>query len=72
MITMPTSAKHALLLDTEMRRVAPGTSRAAMLERMGRSLDTYGSLTHAMIEACTRTIRPFPPSRLTSSSATSM
>jgi hypothetical protein len=31
MITMPTSAKHALLPDTAMRRVAPGASRAAML-----------------------------------------
>jgi hypothetical protein len=57
MITMPTSARHQLLLDTAMRRATTPT-RAAMLERMGRSLDTYGSLTHAMIEACTRTIMP--------------
>lgn len=51
MITLPTSAKHTLLLDTAIRRALPGTQRAAFLQRIGRSLDRYGSLTPAMINA---------------------
>jgi hypothetical protein len=57
-VTMPTSAKHAILLQTALARTSPGTSRHDMLIRIGRSLDTYGSMTSAMIEACASTIAP--------------
>jgi hypothetical protein len=56
MITLPTSAKHAILLDTAMKRATPGTTRHDMLVRLGRSLDTYGGLTSAMQETCRLTI----------------
>jgi hypothetical protein len=55
-VTMPTSAKHALLLDTAMHRAITGSQREAFLRRLERSLDQYGSLTPAMVEACSRTI----------------
>jgi hypothetical protein len=55
-ITLPTSAKHRMLLDLALRRAPPASSRMAMLERLGRSLDAAGSLTPAMIEACVTTI----------------
>lgn len=55
MITMPTSAKHRLLLEMAQAR-AVTASRAVMFERIGRSLDEFGSLTPAMIEACYSTI----------------
>jgi hypothetical protein len=51
MITMPTSQKHAILLDTAMRRAVPGSQRYDFLLRMARSLNTWGSLTPAMIES---------------------
>jgi hypothetical protein len=40
----------------EGRGATKGTSRHAMLERIGRSLDQYVSLTNAMVEACGQTI----------------
>jgi hypothetical protein len=55
-ITLPTSGKHALLLDMAIKRATPGTSRHDMLIRLGRSLDEFGSLTPAMIDACQSTI----------------
>jgi hypothetical protein len=42
-VTLPTSTKLALLLDTAMRRAAP--ERIAFLQRLSRSLAEYGSLT---------------------------
>jgi len=56
MITLETSAKHALLLDSALRRTVPGTSKHAFLQRLGRSLDQFGSLTPAMQEAVTTII----------------
>jgi hypothetical protein len=53
---LPTSAKHALLLETAKARSFPGTPRADMLERIGRSLERFGTMTPAMIEACAATI----------------
>ncbi|WP_316205263.1 hypothetical protein [Bradyrhizobium sp. SZCCHNS3004] len=55
MITMPTSQKHALLLDMALRR-APTPSRKAMLERFAQQLSLYGNLTPAMISTCQLTI----------------
>jgi hypothetical protein len=53
MITLETSAKHALLLDSAMRRTLPGSSKHDFLQRLGRSLDEFGSLTPAMQAAVT-------------------
>ena len=55
-ITLPTSAKHALLLDSALRRTVPGTSKHDFLQRLGRSLDQFGSLTDAMLAAVAATV----------------
>jgi hypothetical protein len=57
-VTMPTSAKHAILLDTAIKRTADGTQRHDFLLRLGRSLDMFGSLTPAVVAACVSTISP--------------
>ena len=56
MITLETSAKHALLLDMALRRTMPGTSKHDFLQRLGRSLDQFGSLTDAMLAAVAATV----------------
>ena len=56
MITLPTSAAHGLLLDAALRQAEPGTRRHEFLQRLGRSLDQFGSLTDAMLAAVAATV----------------
>jgi hypothetical protein len=50
---LETSAAHAQLLDSALRQTAPGTRRHEFLQRLGRSLDQFGSLADAMRAAIT-------------------
>jgi hypothetical protein len=58
MITLSTSQKHRVLLDTALARAYPGTSLHAHLLRLGDQLDTYGNMTSAQIGMCISTIFP--------------
>ncbi|WP_316174726.1 MULTISPECIES: hypothetical protein [unclassified Bradyrhizobium] len=55
MITLTTSAKHAMLLDMAKRR-APRQSRLRMLDTIGRQLDEYGTMTSAQLQLCHTTL----------------
>lgn len=47
-ITMPTSSRHELLISMAIRR-AQTPSRRAMLETIGRQIETYGTMTSAQL-----------------------
>ncbi|MGJ4888990.1 hypothetical protein ACQR1Y_12390 [Bradyrhizobium sp. HKCCYLRH3099] len=55
MITLPTSQKHALLLDMAIRR-SPTQSRTDMLLRFGDQLAQYGNLTSGQLGLCHATL----------------